>query len=76
VISQGDDGDFLFVVESGKLEVVKKISGDSENPEGTTKILKVNIFASFFFFFIIRLVSLVMFLESLLYYIIQSVLHQ
>ncbi|KAF4698546.1 hypothetical protein FOZ63_016809 [Perkinsus olseni] len=36
VINQGDDGDFLFVVESGELEVYKKFPGDEEE-----KMLKV-----------------------------------
>ncbi|EER17529.1 cAMP-dependent protein kinase regulatory subunit, putative [Perkinsus marinus ATCC 50983] len=30
VINQGDDGDFLFVVESGELEVYKKFPGEDE----------------------------------------------
>ncbi|KAF4675526.1 hypothetical protein FOL47_007664 [Perkinsus chesapeaki] len=30
VINQGDNGDFLFVVESGELEVYKKFPGDEE----------------------------------------------
>ena len=41
VIQQGDDGDFLFVVESGDLECWKKFNDDPE--EKMVKALKLGL---------------------------------